>query len=222
VRDLKPILSRLEQAGRELFVVSDSCYSGQAVRGLYADRSSTSPLVPRYTPLAARSPSELDELESTPGLGAGRKPDPYPYSNVIYLAAASDSEPAMDIRASALALYPTLDGKPHGAVADALLRVLKGELPADFDRNGKLDYAEMSRAVQDFVAARGYGHTPRSCPGSPKIGTGWPREPCSAARRRRQGHWRRPSRSMRPCACIWRSRRTLSLNGCVPNAGYPW
>ena len=156
--DLQPLLARLDAGGRRVFVVSDSCYSGQAVRAL-GPRADGARLVPRHVPLRALAP---------PAGAATRtlrlEPVAYPYRQVFYIAAASDSEQAMDIGSSDLRALPTVDGRPHGALTDALLRVLAGRLPADRNRDGALDHGEVYAAVAAFMAERGYPHTPQALP----------------------------------------------------------
>ncbi len=163
-RDLRPLLSRLDAGGRRVFVVSDSCYSGQAVRAL-GPRADGARLVPRAVQLPALS---------TAGVGATRSqrpaPAPYPYRNVFYIAASSDSETAMDISRSDLLKLPTVDGQPHGALTDALVRVLIGRLAADRNRDGAIDHAEAFAAIGAFMAKRGYPHTPQSLPSAVEDG----------------------------------------------------
>lgn len=160
-RDLQPLLRRLDAGGRQVFVVSDSCYSGQAVRALGA-RADGARLTPRFVPLQA--------LAAGPGAArpASRalrpEPPPYPYRQVFYIAAASDSEVAMDIGSRDLKALPTIDGRPHGALTDALLRALTGDLPVDANRDGLIEHAELYAAIGAFMARRGYSHTPQSLP----------------------------------------------------------
>jgi uncharacterized caspase-like protein len=157
--EMQPIIRRLEEGGRSLFVVYDSCFSGNAVRSI----------------AAIRDPDELDkrlipERFATDGsqvlhVDRPREASPrYPYRNTVFIGAASEGEVARDISGKHLARYPTVDGKAHGAFTDALLRVLEGDLFADYDHNGQVDYAELTAAIQGFMAARGYGHTPQRLP----------------------------------------------------------
>lgn len=156
--DLRPLILALEAGGRRLWVISDSCFSGQQVRGL--QRSDADPLPARMIP--APSPRLVDAV--TVKRATNTTPDPYPYRQTVYLAAAAEGETAKDISRQRLADYPTLDGKPHGALTDALLRVLEGQLPADADRDGSLSLNEVHRAVTDFMSARAYGHSPKRLP----------------------------------------------------------
>ena len=164
-RDLRPRLARLDAGGRQVLVVSDSCYSGQAVRMLGTLPGGVR-LRPRHVPLEAESRSAAAEGPATRNARASRpEPEPYPYRRVFYIAAASDSEPAMDIGSDALAKLPTIDGRPHGALTDALLRALTGRLPnLDANRDGAIDQGELFGGVQRFMAARAYSHTPQALP----------------------------------------------------------
>ena len=154
--DLRPLLLALEAGGRRLWVISDSCYSGQQVRGVRR----ADPLPARMIP--APSLRVAEALAAQPPLPATT--EPYPYRQTVYLAAAAEGETAKDISRKRLADYPTLDGQPHGAMTDALLRVLEGQLPSDADRDGSMSLDEVHRAVAEFMSARGYGHGPQRLP----------------------------------------------------------
>lgn len=156
-RDLLPRFSALERGGRQLRVFNDSCYSGQAVRSL--GRLPTR----EFTPPGLL---ERDEYELSQDKGNRPPAPPYPYRQVVYMAAASDNEKAVDIGPEFLKRYPTLDGKPHGAFTDALLRALSGNLAADLDRDGGLSNGEVFEAVSRFMEQRGHPHRPQLLPSS--------------------------------------------------------
>jgi hypothetical protein len=156
--DLKPIIERLEAGGRRLWVVSDSCYSGNQVRSVFGERGS---LPGKFIPLPG--PELLRDLARA-AAGPATPPSPYPYSETAWLSAAAEGEVARDIPTEWLPSYPTVDGKPHGALADALLRVLDGSVDADYDRDGFLSWAEIHAAVSGFMADRAYGHSPQRLP----------------------------------------------------------
>lgn len=157
-RDLQPLLSRLDAGGRHVFVVSDSCYSGQAVRRLGA-RADGAKLTPRFVSLKG-----LEPPPSTATRALRAEPAAYPYRQVYYIAAASDSEQAVDIGSNELRTLPTIDNRPHGAMTDALLRALTGHLPLDRNHDGVIEHAEVFAAINTFMASRGYPHTPQSLP----------------------------------------------------------
>lgn len=161
-RDLRPLIEALDRGGRRVWVVADACYSGQLVRSVRLQDGASLP--GRVLPLVVRA-KDLAERAANLRLAAGRPAtEPYPYRATAYLSAAAEGEIAKDIPASRLAMFPTLDGKPHGAMTDALLRVLEGQLPSDVNGDGLLDLHEVHRAVSDFMAGRGYGHTPQRLP----------------------------------------------------------
>lgn len=173
-RDLRPRLARLDAGGRQVLVVSDSCYSGQAVRMLGALPGGVR-LRPRHlsiealsgnTDAAGATATTTTRSATRSSASAARpEPEPYPYRHIFYIAAASDSEPAMDIGSDSLAKLPTLDNRPHGALTDALLRALTGRLPdIDANRDGAVDHGEIFAAVQRFMAMRAYPHTPQALP----------------------------------------------------------
>lgn len=156
--DLRPLILALEAGGRRLWVISDSCYSGQQVRAL--SRHDGDPLPARMIPAPSSRVADALTLKRP----ETAIPDPYPYRQTAYLAAAAEGETAKDISRKRLGTFPTLDGKPHGAFTDAVLRVLEGQLPADMDRDGSLSLNEVHGAVTDFMSARAYGHSPQRLP----------------------------------------------------------
>jgi hypothetical protein len=159
--DLVPVFSGLEAAGRRLWVISDSCYSGQQVRSVQIGNADELPvrMMPQLAgKVAVAHRADLALAEEAPAL------DPYPYRATGFLSASTEGERARDIPKRMLARNPTLDGKPHGAMTDALLRVMEGQIPSDFDGDGMLSLNEVHRATSDFMAQRAYGHSPMRLP----------------------------------------------------------
>ena len=160
--DLNHRLSWLDENGRHVFFVVDACYSRNATKSLFADNTPSK----RFSPLSSRSvfdeDEDLDEHISTSPQQIVETP--YPYKNVFTLAAAGKKEEAIDIRWTDLDRFPTFDSKPHGAMSDALLRVLRGDVLSDHDGDGQLSYWEVFNAVQSFMAERGYPHNAQRQP----------------------------------------------------------
>jgi hypothetical protein len=159
--DLRPVLEKLDAQGRFVLFISDSCYSGQQVRSLQG--------------LGERLPARMigvpsaDDLQSLrlarQRIGQGSNNElVWPYKNVVFLSASAEGERAVDIAQAYVGRYPTIDGKAHGAMTDALLRVLHGQEVADFDASGSVSVHEMHLAVARFMAGRAYGHTPQRLP----------------------------------------------------------
>lgn len=180
-RDLRPLLSDLDQANRRVFVAFDACYSGNTVRSLYRSLLSPRPLPARYVVLggAIRTRAIKDEVANDIGaFGSNtRQKDAYPYRNVFYLSAASEFEQARDIGEQDLGRYSTVDNRPHGALTDALLRALTGQLAADTNHDGRLSFGELYRSVADFMAQRQYGHTPQALPAITQDSSGLAEQP---------------------------------------------
>ncbi len=150
-RDLRPILKELEKE-HLVFVAVDACYSGDTVRSLEKRCY-------RYLPLAD---DNLFADETPAPYSSGIVPEPsYPYTNVIYLAAASRRQKAEDIPEEMIGLggYETIDGKPHGAMTDALLRALNGA-GADTNGNGGVTANELYHYVKNRTAAN-FSQTPQ-------------------------------------------------------------
>jgi len=158
-RDFRPVLEYLDQNGRQVFVAIDSCFSGNTVRSLFG----TDKLPTRYQPLSGGGPNKAGSMYA----GNRPKPPPYPYKNVVYLSAASDSEKAVDIDRENLNTYPTVDGNPHGTFTDAMLRVLGGEVTGDLNNDGRITYGELHQSIVNFIVSRKYNpsHTPQILPG---------------------------------------------------------
>jgi hypothetical protein len=156
-RDLLPRLKHLDEAGRFVVVVSDSCYSGQVVRAFglksKANRTRYLALHPRDLGIASVPPPAV------PAVSARPPPPPYPYQHVVLLSGASDSEEGQDLSAPDQ-LSLTLDNQPHGAFTDAFLRLLKGQLTA-----GAFNYAEGHQAMFDFLEHRNIPQHPQLLPG---------------------------------------------------------
>jgi hypothetical protein len=151
-RDLVPRLKRLDEGGRWVVVVSDSCYSGQVVRSFGQKFSHT-----RFLPLNSR---DLGVAHAAAPIGARPQPPPYPYQHVVLLSGASDSETGADISTpQALQQAPTLDGKYHGAFTDAFLRLLKGQLLP-----GAFNYAQAREAMNSFLEHRNFPQHPQLLP----------------------------------------------------------
>ena len=151
-RDLVPRLKRLDQGGRWVVVISDSCYSGQVVRSFGETHSRS-----RYLPMLSR---DLGVARTGPAVSVRPPPPPYPYQHVLLLSGASDSETGADIStAQALQQAPTLDGKFHGAFTDAFLRLLGGQLLP-----GAFNYAQGREAMNVFLEHRNFAQHPQLLP----------------------------------------------------------
>jgi hypothetical protein len=158
-RDLLPRLKHLDEAGRFVVVVSDSCYSGQVVRAFGLKRGAAQT---RYLALHTRDLGVSHVAPpAAPAVSARPPPPPYPYQHVVLLSGASDSEVGNDLSSpEALARWPTFDNQPHGAFTDAFLRLLKGQLIP-----GTFNYAEGRQAMYDFLEHREIQQHPQLLPG---------------------------------------------------------
>ena len=157
-RDLRPMLARLDR-DRQVLMVFDTCFSGNTVRAIGANKTVNRS---RYIHLASKSVFNEE-------LSIGRFEDnlihdePYPYQNIFYISASSENEIAKDIQRDMLYLYPTIDGKPHGALTDSLLRVLAGQVQVDTNNNGQWSQMELYTALRSLVQQR-FKQTPQALP----------------------------------------------------------
>ncbi len=151
-RDLQPLLKRLDRTGANTLVIMDACYSGNSVRSVVPHRNTQ----PRYQPVRVTDSASFSFSEEST-----RKPaPPYPYRHIAFLSSASDSEVAQDVNDPSR----TLDHKPHGAFSDALLRIFKGQIPADSNQDGRLSNSELRLATTRYLEAGNYSHTPQALP----------------------------------------------------------
>jgi Caspase domain/Domain of unknown function (DUF4384) len=154
-RDLVPRLKRLDQGGRWVVVVSDSCFSGQVVRRIGQKHAHT-----RYIPLRKRDLGVASSGAAPAAASGPRKPPPpYPYQHVVLLSGASDSETGNDISSSDLRDHPTFDGQPHGAFTDVLLRLLNGQLMP-----GTYSYAQARERLSSLLEQEHFAQHPQLLP----------------------------------------------------------
>ena len=157
-RDLKPIFAKLDQ-NRQVLIIFDTCFSGNTVRGIGEPKSAGAN---RYMPLVSKP--VFSQEQHIGSFTENLKPDEsYPYRNTFYISASTDNETAKDIRTGLLYLYPTIDGYPHGALTDSLLRVLAGHMPVDTNHDGRWSQIEIYRAVRSDVQRR-FKQTPQALP----------------------------------------------------------
>ncbi len=156
---LRPLFLELEK-NRNVMMIADSCYSGNLVRSITPGRKAHF----RQVPITFAGDAMMQGGLSSNTVNQKATAAPYPYQRVMFLSAASDREPARDIQNSDLIALPTVDNRPHGALTDTLLRVLNGQLAADSNGDGKIDYGELHQAVLHFMEEREYGHTPQRLP----------------------------------------------------------
>ncbi|MFL6414415.1 MAG: caspase family protein, partial [Bryobacteraceae bacterium] len=141
-RDLRPILSRVPPQA-QAFVVLDSCYSENSAKAIGPWTLAT-PRTVRLTDLVKSGPS-TPRPEAKGVAPASTSSEPYPYSNVVSLAAAAKTQTAVDITSVLIrqGTAHTIDDKPHGALTNCLLLGLSGR--ADTNRDGKITYDELFR-----------------------------------------------------------------------------
>jgi len=138
---------------RSVFVLFDTCYSAHTLRA-------TKQLPVRQIDIPTA------EVNIPYGGGTNEQKLPsYPYSdNIVFLAAAGNTESAVDINQVNVPRYQTIDGLPHGALTDAFLRVLTGNLPADTNHDGNIEYKELLTTLQDRLKSQGLAQNPNLLP----------------------------------------------------------
>jgi hypothetical protein len=160
--DIRPVLEQLDKGGRKVWFVADTCFSGALARNM-ASHSSVA-LERKTVPLVSDKAylSVLSDVRQN--LEKQKDQAEWPYENVVFLSASASGEVAMDINTAGLSVFPTVDGKPHAAMTDALLRVLDGSLPGDVNRDGVLSLQEIYETVSLFMSSRPYGQMPQRLP----------------------------------------------------------
>ena len=142
-RDLRPRIKKLEK-DRLVLGVFDACFSGYSFRSLPGQGSPKAEPVSRYTPLiptGTYSPVKTDTVTIDR--------ETYPYTNVYYISASSESQKAWDVSLGSYGGYKTFDGKPHGLFTDQFIRVLRGEFMADSNNDGRMSFGELFQAVKE-------------------------------------------------------------------------
>ena len=148
-RDLRPPLTAIDASGAHGLVMIDSCYSRNTSRSLHA----AAPPVYRsinagLEHLGAFSASAQDVDAS------------YPYTRLVTMAASSAKEVAIDLHDPS----KTLDGKPHGAFTDAVLRALREFPHADANGDGQVSNREFFAKVKLGMALANIPHSPQLLP----------------------------------------------------------
>jgi len=162
--DLKPLLQKFDNNGRHVFVAIDACYSGNTVRGLYTKQQLPSRFI-SLNEISSSSETIDETIANTLSESlSNNNSNLYPYKNIYYLSASGEYEPAQEIKPEMLDRFPTIDGKPHGAFSDTLLRVLNKDLIADNNHDGLITYSELKNTMRYFMRIRGFDHTPHGLP----------------------------------------------------------
>lgn len=148
-RDLRPHLTAIDQSGAHGLVMVDSCYSRNTSRSLHATA------LPAYRTIGAG-------LEHLGAFSAPAKnvSDDYPYRRLLTMAASSAKEVAIDLNDPSR----TLDGKPHGAFTDAVLRALREFPHADANGDGLVSNREFFDRVKLGMALADIPHSPQMLP----------------------------------------------------------
>lgn len=145
-RDLRPVLTAIDDKEVHGLVLIDTCYARNTSRSLHATK-----------PLAYRS---IDSGLRYRTIGVVAKTDDYPYSHLLTIAASGAKERALDLNDPG----QTLDGKPHGAFTDAVLRTLR-ELPvADANGDALVTNGEFFSDVKMRMAVANLPHSPQMLP----------------------------------------------------------
>lgn len=148
-RDLRPVLTALDGKGVSGMVLIDSCYARNSARSLHA----AAPLAWRQVTSGLEHLEPFDSLPKDAG-------DRYPYRHLATLTASSAKEKALDLQDGA----KTLDGKPHGAFTDAVLRTLRDASGADANGDEALTAWEFFTAVKRRMGDADIPHSPQFLP----------------------------------------------------------
>lgn len=151
---LQPIFKKLEQS-RSVFVVMDSCYSGNAVRS-YVHMAR----LKRHHDISASLAGDAFANSLDIDNGEFTEP-PYPYKNVVFISASAETESAEDLGRNKADL--TLDGKPHGAFTNAFLKVLNDK-GADTNGDKQISYSELVTSTRSILKQDEVAQTPQILP----------------------------------------------------------
>ncbi|MBV6343685.1 DUF4384 domain-containing protein, partial [Candidatus Magnetobacterium casense] len=138
--DLRPVIGELDK-DRKLFVVFDSCFSGNAVRTV-------------KNPKGIKKNTAIPGFTDTPSPPwSGSKDTGYPYRNTIYISASEDNTTARDLDDGS----GTFDNKAHGALTNAIVKGLQGK--ADTNNDGVVTYEELHKYAK--ADTNDYAQTPQ-------------------------------------------------------------
>lgn len=156
LRDIRPLLAKMDRNGVRVLVLFDACYSGDSAKSIgdLTARSADSLI----NSLAA--PAALTSFNQALG-EADKKGEDWPYQNVVYISASARNEQAWDISdVSAMHDRLTVDGKAHGAFTNAVLLGLRGA--ADTNHDKQISYVELHGYLIQQLAS--IGQTPQLHP----------------------------------------------------------
>jgi len=150
--DLRPILKRLDEGGRNVLVISDSCFSGNLTRSVSL-AGSGKPITRNYNgaPVFTRSAASDDAFLNATDLNVGTRPSrpSWPFANLVQISSASDDQPSVDL-ARPEDLRHTIDNKPQGTLTNGLLRILDGKHP--MGRTGTPPtYSQLHQALAEYM-----------------------------------------------------------------------
>lgn len=153
-RDLRPLLQDIDNKKVRGLILVDSCYSQYTSRAAYAPASTV------YRTLPSGLTAGLEDITFDAVDFADEAAQTYPYRHLATLTASSKKEKAIDETDP----HRTLDGKPHGAFTDSLLRTLRQMGGADANHDGTVSNSEIFAAVRARMSSAGYAHSPQMLP----------------------------------------------------------
>ena len=153
-RDLRPLLQAIDDKQARGLILIDSCYSQYTSRAAYAPEATV------YRTIGAGLTAGLEDTTFDAAGTAMEAAPPYPYRHLATLTASSKKEVAVDEANPGR----TLDGKPHGAFTDSLLRTLRQMGGADANHDGTVSNGELFAAVRARMSAAGYAQSPQMLP----------------------------------------------------------
>lgn len=153
-RDLRPLLQAIDDKQVRGLILVDSCYSQYTSRAAFAAASTV------YRTLPTGLTTGLEDVAFDAADSLAEAAQTYPYRYLATLTASSKKEKAVDETNP----RRTLDGKPHGAFTDSLLRTLRHMGGADANHDGAVSNSELFAAVRARMSAAGYAHSPQILP----------------------------------------------------------
>jgi hypothetical protein len=149
--EVRPLLLKMDRAGASVVAIIDACFSQNSLRSAAGLRER------RY-----RGPAEPESVFAPPPVAQPARPaapdTSWPYTHVAWLAASSANETADDLPGD-----KTFDGQAHGALTDALLGVLTGQVPSG-DGLHALSYADLFDSTRSYMRSRHYAQTAQIMP----------------------------------------------------------
>jgi len=166
--DLRPYITQMDHNGVKGLGLLDACFSGNSYRSAQQPATKKTSFKYRYIQPSILSKELTHKSAKTQCQGniadnTGIEAKPYPYQNFMFITASSAYEKALDLDQGLESL--SLDGLPHGAFSNSLLKALNQEqayltheqlfslIENDMEANDRINHSPLMVPSDDDVLA---------------------------------------------------------------------